>query len=58
MGSVGQTRDGDVRAAYALYDGEDVTLRRVPYDVQGSVDEILAVQALPVLLAHRPLEGW
>lgn len=32
-GSVGQPRDGNPRAAYALFDGEDVTLVRVAYDV-------------------------
>jgi diadenosine tetraphosphatase ApaH/serine/threonine PP2A family protein phosphatase len=58
VGSVGQPRDGDVRAAYAIFDGETATLRRVPYDVQGTVDEILAVPDLPDLLAHRLLEGW
>jgi predicted phosphodiesterase len=32
-GSVGQPRDGDPRAAYALVEGERVELRRVAYDV-------------------------
>jgi predicted phosphodiesterase len=32
-GSVGQPRDGDPRAAYALYDGDNITLRRIPYDI-------------------------
>jgi diadenosine tetraphosphatase ApaH/serine/threonine PP2A family protein phosphatase len=34
-GAVGQPRDGDARAAYALYDSEEraVSLRRVEYDV-------------------------
>jgi diadenosine tetraphosphatase ApaH/serine/threonine PP2A family protein phosphatase len=32
-GSVGQPRDGDCRAAYALLDGATVTLRRVAYDI-------------------------
>jgi putative phosphoesterase len=32
-GSVGQPRDGDPRAAFALFDGETVELRRVPYDI-------------------------
>lgn len=31
-GSVGQPRDGDARAAWALYDGDSVEFRRVPYD--------------------------
>jgi diadenosine tetraphosphatase ApaH/serine/threonine PP2A family protein phosphatase len=37
-GSVGQPRDGDPRAAYALYDMEHgrVEIRRVPYDIEGA----------------------
>jgi predicted phosphodiesterase len=35
VGSVGQPRDGDARAAYVLYDmdGDSIELRRVDYDV-------------------------
>ncbi len=35
-GSVGQPRDSDARAAYAIYDSEKgtVTLKRVPYDIR------------------------
>jgi predicted phosphodiesterase len=32
-GSVGQPRDGDPRAAYALWDGQTFSLHRVEYDV-------------------------
>lgn len=32
-GSVGQPRDGDPRAAYALFDGVDITLRRIGYEI-------------------------
>jgi predicted phosphodiesterase len=32
-GSVGQPRDGDARAAYALFDDGAITLRRVSYDI-------------------------
>jgi predicted phosphodiesterase len=32
-GSVGQPRDGDPRAAYAIWDGQTFALRRVEYDV-------------------------
>ncbi len=37
-GSVGQPRDGDPRAAYALWDAstQTLTLRRVPYDVEAA----------------------
>jgi putative phosphoesterase len=33
-GSVGQPRDGDPRAAFAVYDGKDFELLRVEYDMQ------------------------
>ncbi|MDR0532692.1 MAG: metallophosphoesterase family protein [Verrucomicrobiales bacterium] len=36
-GSVGQPKDGDPRAAYALWRGGMVSLRRVAYDVQETV---------------------
>ncbi|PKK89727.1 MAG: metallophosphoesterase [Candidatus Wallbacteria bacterium HGW-Wallbacteria-1] len=32
-GSVGQPRDGDNRAAYAIIDGENIFLQRVVYDI-------------------------
>ena len=32
-GSVGQPRDGDPRAAFALWEGTEVSLRRVEYDI-------------------------
>jgi diadenosine tetraphosphatase ApaH/serine/threonine PP2A family protein phosphatase len=32
-GSVGQPRDNDPKAAFALFDGENVYLRRVDYDI-------------------------
>jgi predicted phosphodiesterase len=36
-GSVGQPRDGDPRAAYALVSGDDVQLHRVEYDIDQTV---------------------
>jgi diadenosine tetraphosphatase ApaH/serine/threonine PP2A family protein phosphatase len=38
IGSVGQSRDGDPRATYALYDMEraEIVIRRIPYDVEGA----------------------
>jgi len=36
-GSVGQPRDGDPRAAYAILDGGSIRLRRVAYDVARTV---------------------
>ncbi len=57
-GSVGQPRDGDPRAAYAIFDSEEntVTLRRVGYEVQKTADEILKA-GLPDVLAFRLFEG-
>jgi diadenosine tetraphosphatase ApaH/serine/threonine PP2A family protein phosphatase len=54
VGSVGQPRDGDWRAAYALYDsqGARVIARRVEYDCQGAASKILAA-GLPEILARR-----
>lgn len=37
-GSVGQPRDGDPRAAYAILDGRDIHLRRVAYDVARTIE--------------------
>lgn len=36
-GSVGQSRDGDPRAAYAILDGRKISLRRVAYDVSRTI---------------------
>ncbi len=53
-GSVGQPRDGDPRAAYALYEPESrlVEYRRVPYDVRAAQEKILRA-GLPEMLAER-----
>lgn len=57
-GSVGQPRDGDWRAAFALYDDEarTVTFYRVPYDVRLAQMRILGA-GLPDRLATRLREG-
>ena len=54
VGSVGQPRDGDPRAAYALWDvaGRHVTIERVPYDVSTTQRKILR-SGLPRFLADR-----
>lgn len=41
-GSVGQPRDGDCRAAYAVLDRHDVLLRRVYYDIDETVSAMKA----------------
>jgi predicted phosphodiesterase len=53
-GSVGQPRDGDPRAAYAIYIPEErlVELRRAEYDVGAAQTKILAA-GLPEVLARR-----
>lgn len=57
-GSVGQPRDGDPRAAYALYDSSAglVTLRRSAYAVERAQEKILAA-GLPRALANRLATG-
>ena len=57
-GSVGQPRDDDARAAWALYDAEAgvIEFRRTPYDVAAAQNAILQA-GLPELLAHRLAEG-
>lgn len=57
-GSVGQPRDGDIRAAYALFDTDSWELIRfrVPYDVEKAQHRILAA-GLPQVHAFRLAEG-
>jgi diadenosine tetraphosphatase ApaH/serine/threonine PP2A family protein phosphatase len=57
-GSVGQPRDRDPRAAYALWDSPRrlLTLRRVAYDVRAAQQKILAA-GLPASLAMRLAAG-
>ncbi len=57
-GSVGQPRDGDWRACYAIYDvaSRQVTYRRVEYDKETTKKKILDA-GLPSLLAERLDEG-
>lgn len=42
VGSVGQPRDRNSRSCYVIYDGESVLYRRVEYDVEKTVQKILA----------------
>jgi len=62
-GSVGQPRDRDWRAAFAIYnsepegiEGQTITFNRVPYDLVLSQSRILAA-GLPDRLASRLREG-
>jgi diadenosine tetraphosphatase ApaH/serine/threonine PP2A family protein phosphatase len=58
VGSVGQPRDGDWRACYAIYDLDEklLTFRRVEYDIATAQAKILAA-GLPEMLAERIAEG-
>src|SRR5690606_3164886 len=58
MGSVGQPRDGNAAAAYALYDTEraNLSFQRVAYDVERAAKKIRAA-GLPASLADRLLRG-
>jgi predicted phosphodiesterase len=58
VGSVGQPRDGDWRAAYVIFDEEKRTirLRRLPYDLPKTQGKILAA-GLPPRLADRLMFG-
>jgi diadenosine tetraphosphatase ApaH/serine/threonine PP2A family protein phosphatase len=53
-GGVGQPRDGDPRAAYALCDADarTITLHRVPYDIAATQQKMRAA-GLPASLAQR-----
>jgi diadenosine tetraphosphatase ApaH/serine/threonine PP2A family protein phosphatase len=55
---VGQPRDGDWRAAFALYDDVVSVVRfyRVPYDLDRAQKKIIAA-GLPERLATRLAEG-
>jgi diadenosine tetraphosphatase ApaH/serine/threonine PP2A family protein phosphatase len=57
-GSVGQPRDGDWRAGFALFDSEKsvVTFYRVPYNLKRAQERILAAN-LPQRLATRLAAG-
>lgn len=54
VGSVGQPRDGDPRAAFAIYDADAhvLRMRRVAYDVPSAQRRILSA-GLPASLANR-----
>jgi diadenosine tetraphosphatase ApaH/serine/threonine PP2A family protein phosphatase len=58
VGSVGQPRDGDWRAAYAIYDFDTkkITLRRLKYDIEKAQAKIRNA-GLPLKLADRLFLG-
>ncbi len=58
-GSVGQPRDGDPRAAYAIYDQEEnaLTHYRIPYDIE-ETQRRMTREGLPDYLVQRLASGW
>ena len=54
VGSVGQPRDKDPRAAYIIYDPDraELELRRLPYDIEATRRRI-AIAQLPQWLGAR-----
>lgn len=58
-GSVGQPRDRDPRASFAIYDTQNATwdYRRVPYDVN-DVQQRMAAAGLPDRHIARLVAGW
>ncbi|MBW1990575.1 MAG: metallophosphoesterase family protein [Deltaproteobacteria bacterium] len=57
-GSVGQPRDGNPEAAYAIFDDEEFSIhfKSVPYDIRSAQQRILAA-GLPEFLAERLAQG-
>ena len=57
-GGVGQPRDGDPRASYAIYDSESriIKLHRIPYDIGATQDRMMQA-GLPIHLITRLKAG-
>lgn len=58
VGSVGQPRDGDPRACFAIFDTDrgEVSIKRVAYDLKNAQEKILGA-GLPEFLAFRLSAG-
>ena len=56
-GSVGQPRDRDPRASYALMDDEQIEFIRLEYDINAVVEKVKAIDDLSDFLGQRLLEG-
>jgi len=57
VGSVGQPRDFDNRACYAIFDGETIRWVRVPYDYEKTIEKIHSIDMLDNSLGDRLREG-
>ncbi len=57
-GSVGQPRDGNCSACYAIYDAQacELTYFRIPYDHGAAARRVIAA-GLPIVFAMRLIEG-
>lgn len=53
VGSVGQPRDGDPRACFAVLEDERITWYRVPYDIRATQQRIFETGELSEVLARR-----
>ena len=58
VGSVGQPRDANPKAAYCVYDSDKKTveIKRVPYDIETTANKIIH-SGMPHFLADRLFEG-
>ncbi len=56
-GSVGQPRDRDPRASYAIVHEDRVEFVRLEYNIQAVIDKVEAIAELNDFLGHRLLEG-
>jgi predicted phosphodiesterase len=56
-GSVGQPRDGDIRACYVLIGDNGFYFRRIPYDVKTAIDTVFQMNGLPNDSGQRLAEG-
>lgn len=58
VGSIGQPRDGNPKAAYCVYDSakSEVSIKRIDYDVEAARKKILSA-GLPEFLGERLLTG-
>lgn len=57
LGSVGQPRDGDTRACYAVYHGDHVEWRRVEYDYKAVMQRIFKTPQLDPRAGERLAHG-
>lgn len=57
VGSVGQPRDGDWRAAYVVFDGSTIRFHRVEYDIETTIQKIYADPHLASFYGDRLRDG-